>query len=135
MNRVPVAPERVGRSVTASPGKSARWRRPGFGDRRPPVFDRAFSASRLLCAFFKKRERKKFQNSNFFQLTFSQIARLKKTLIRWLSQLFEGPYDASYVEQRRRVGLKHVQIGLAQVYTEVDSRHLLEQYRKAHPRA
>jgi len=46
-----------------------------------------------------------------------QIARLKKTLIRWLDELFSGSYGQDYVERRWRVGYRHVEIGLLQVYT------------------
>jgi two-component system NtrC family sensor kinase len=46
-----------------------------------------------------------------------QIARLKKTLVRWLEELFSGCYDRDYVERRWRVGFRHVEIGLIQVYT------------------
>jgi signal transduction histidine kinase len=46
-----------------------------------------------------------------------QIARLKKTLIRWLEELFSGCYGRDYVERRWRVGFRHVEIGLDQVYT------------------
>ena len=47
----------------------------------------------------------------------AQIDRLKQTLINWLRQLFAGSYDESYVTRRWRVGLKHVEIGLSQIYT------------------
>ena len=46
-----------------------------------------------------------------------QISRLKKTLVNWLVELFSGSYDRDYVERRWRVGLRHVEIGLNQVYT------------------
>jgi PAS domain S-box-containing protein len=46
-----------------------------------------------------------------------QILRLKQTLNRWLAELFTGLYDEQYVERRWRVGLRHVEIGLPQVYT------------------
>jgi signal transduction histidine kinase len=46
-----------------------------------------------------------------------QIARLKQTLKQWLAELFSGRYDRDYVERRWRVGLRHVEIGLDQVYT------------------
>jgi signal transduction histidine kinase len=46
-----------------------------------------------------------------------QINRLKKSLKRWLAELFSGNYDRDYVERRWRVGYKHVEIGLNQVYT------------------
>jgi len=48
-----------------------------------------------------------------------QIARLKGSLIRWIHELLTGPYDAGYVERRSRVGQRHVEIGLDQVYTNV----------------
>ena len=47
----------------------------------------------------------------------AQIARLKETLGRWLAELFSGPYDQAYVARRWRVGLRHVEIGLPQIYT------------------
>ena len=46
-----------------------------------------------------------------------QIARLKQSLIRWLEELLSGPYDKEYVVRRWRVGRRHVEIGLDQVYT------------------
>jgi signal transduction histidine kinase len=46
-----------------------------------------------------------------------QISRLKKSLHRWLEELFSGRYDRDYVERRWRVGFRHVEIGLDQVYT------------------
>lgn len=46
-----------------------------------------------------------------------QILRLKGTLIRWLEDLFSGNYDEAYVTRRWRVGYRHVEIGLDQVYT------------------
>lgn len=49
----------------------------------------------------------------------AQIARLKQTLRGWLHDLFTGPYDRDYVVRRWRVGWRHVEIGLDQVYTNV----------------
>lgn len=49
----------------------------------------------------------------------AQIARLKKSLMIWLDQLFSGVYDQKYVMQRLQVGRRHVEIGLDQVYTNV----------------
>ncbi|MBX9579375.1 MAG: hypothetical protein K2X87_03625 [Gemmataceae bacterium] len=46
-----------------------------------------------------------------------QVARLKGTLLAWLRELLSGPYDREYVERRWRVGWRHVEIGLDQVYT------------------
>jgi signal transduction histidine kinase len=46
-----------------------------------------------------------------------QISRLKKSLKAWLSELFSGEYNQEYVDRRWRVGYRHVEIGLDQVYT------------------
>jgi signal transduction histidine kinase len=48
-----------------------------------------------------------------------QIHRLKGTLVQWIHELFAGRYDADYVSRRWRVGWRHVEIGLDQVYTNV----------------
>jgi signal transduction histidine kinase len=48
-----------------------------------------------------------------------QIMRLKGTLLQWLRELLRGPYDAHYVARRWKVGWRHVEIGLNQVYTNV----------------
>jgi signal transduction histidine kinase len=49
----------------------------------------------------------------------AQVARLKGTLLRWLRDLLAGPYDKEYVARRWKVGWRHVEIGLDQVYTNV----------------
>lgn len=46
-----------------------------------------------------------------------QVARLKGTLLTWLRELLAGPFDREYVDRRWRVGWRHVEIGLDQVYT------------------
>lgn len=48
-----------------------------------------------------------------------QIERLKGTLLGWIQGLFSGQYDSTYVYRRWRVGWRHVEIGLDQVYTNV----------------
>jgi signal transduction histidine kinase len=48
-----------------------------------------------------------------------QVERLKRTLRLWIGDLFSGCYDAEYVERRWRVGLRHTEIGLDQVYCNV----------------
>jgi PAS domain S-box-containing protein len=48
-----------------------------------------------------------------------QVERLKGTLIQWLRELLSGRYDEAYVARRWRVGWRHVEIGLDQVYTNV----------------
>lgn len=47
----------------------------------------------------------------------AQIDRLKGTLLAWLGELLAGQYDAAYVQRRWRVGWRHVEIGLDQVFT------------------
>jgi len=49
----------------------------------------------------------------------AQIERLKGTLRAWLAELVAGKYDADYVVRRWRVGWRHVEIGLDQVFTNV----------------
>jgi len=49
----------------------------------------------------------------------AQIARLKQSLIQWVRELLSGPYDREYVLRRWRVGRRHVEIGLDQVFTNV----------------
>lgn len=46
-----------------------------------------------------------------------QIARLKHSLETWLEELFAGTYDETYVQRRSKVGKRHVEIGLEQIYT------------------
>lgn len=48
-----------------------------------------------------------------------QIERLKRTLIQWLRELFTGDYGQDYLLRRWRVGWRHVEIGLDQLYTNV----------------
>lgn len=45
-----------------------------------------------------------------------QIDRLKASLELWLSDALEAKYDAAFVEKRRQIGRKHVEIGLDQIY-------------------
>src|SRR5438045_2050592 len=47
----------------------------------------------------------------------AQVQRLKGTLLNWLDELLAGNYDRGYVARRWRVGWRHVEIGLDQVYT------------------
>src|SRR5262245_58287556 len=47
----------------------------------------------------------------------AQVERLKGTLLNWLRELLRGPYDSAYVQRRWRVGWRHVEIGLDQVFT------------------
>jgi signal transduction histidine kinase len=49
----------------------------------------------------------------------AQVERLKQTLRGWLRELFCGQYDSAYAVRRWKVGRRHVEIGLDQVYTNV----------------
>lgn len=49
----------------------------------------------------------------------AQVERLKTTLLGWLGDLFSGSYDADYVQRRWRVGLRHAEIGLDQIFCNV----------------
>jgi signal transduction histidine kinase len=49
----------------------------------------------------------------------AQIERLQGTLIQWIRDLLSGVYDEAYVTRRWRVGWRHVEIGLEQVFTNV----------------
>ena len=46
----------------------------------------------------------------------AQVGRLKLTLLQWICELFSGNYDDDYVHRRWRVGRRHVEIGLDQVF-------------------
>ncbi len=48
-----------------------------------------------------------------------QIERLKGTLLAWIRELFGGDYSAAYFGRRWRVGYRHVEIGLSQMYTNL----------------
>ncbi len=48
-----------------------------------------------------------------------QIERLKKTLLNWIQEFFDGNFDRDYVTSRWQVGRRHVMIGLDQTYANV----------------
>jgi PAS domain S-box-containing protein len=45
-----------------------------------------------------------------------QIQRLKRSLVRWMQRLCDGPHDESYYVERAKIGRVHVKIGLPQRY-------------------
>jgi signal transduction histidine kinase len=49
----------------------------------------------------------------------AQIERLKSSLTVWLHELFSGATDSAYLDARRQVGKRHVDIGLPPSYTNV----------------
>src|SRR5690349_17892436 len=46
----------------------------------------------------------------------AQIARLKTTLVDWMSTGLLGPLDEAFYDRRSRIGRRHVVIGLPQEY-------------------
>jgi two-component system sensor histidine kinase HydH len=52
----------------------------------------------------------------------AQLAGLKRTLRRWLEELFCGPHDEAYWQRRAQIGRVHVRIGLPQsfMFTAMD---------------
>jgi signal transduction histidine kinase len=64
----------------------------------------------LVAAFYEalgqnQRTRQVFEGPE-------QVERLRKMLYRWLDEVFTGPYDERYFEQRLRIGRVHVDVGL-----------------------
>jgi signal transduction histidine kinase len=60
-----------------------------------------------------------------------QLERLKASLLRWLGEVFRGPYDAAYYEKRRLIGIAHVRVGLSQVYVFGAMSHIRRQLETA----
>ena len=46
----------------------------------------------------------------------AQIARLQRSLVRWMGRLFSGTYDEAYFEETAEIGRVHVRVGLPQRY-------------------
>ena len=46
----------------------------------------------------------------------AQVIRLKKTLRRWIGDLCSGRHDDLYVQDRWRIGIRHAEIGLDEIY-------------------
>ncbi|MGE0124480.1 MAG: protoglobin domain-containing protein [Dehalococcoidia bacterium] len=70
-----------------------------------------------------------------------QIARLRQSLQHWARGLFAGVYDEAYADQRLKIGLRHVALGLPQRYVlgaihVVDTflRHVLTEALSEHGR-
>ena len=69
---------------------------------------------RVVDAFYQRILEHKAARS-VFQNEF-QMKRLRVTLGRWLGELFEGPWERTYYEQRFLIGKMHVQVKLPQRY-------------------
>src|SRR5688572_7943810 len=46
----------------------------------------------------------------------AQIARLQRSLVRWMERLLSGTYDDAYLEETAKIGRVHVKVGLPQRY-------------------
>ncbi len=46
----------------------------------------------------------------------AQIARLQRSLVRWMDRLLSGTYDEAYFEETANIGRVHVKVGLPQRY-------------------
>jgi signal transduction histidine kinase len=55
----------------------------------------------------------------------AQVERLKGSLRRWLNEVFVGPHDDVYASLRRKIGRRHVQVGLPDRYM-FTAMHLIE---------
>jgi signal transduction histidine kinase len=81
-----------------------------------PLIERGIAA--LVADFYEEIQRHP-EAAKVITGGAAQIERLKGTLTVWIHDLFTGPYDKEYVARRWRVGWRHVEIGLDQVYTNV----------------
>lgn len=61
----------------------------------------------------------------------AQQARMEEQLLLWLGELFSGVYDREYVQRRWRVGLRHVDLGLNQIYTSASMARLRRGLQRA----
>lgn len=55
----------------------------------------------------------------------AQVERLKRTLVIWLREVFQGPHDAAYASRREAIGRRHVEVGLPDRYM-FTAMHLIE---------
>lgn len=55
-----------------------------------------------------------------------RVEQLKQTHIRWLMSLFAGEYEQPYFEERWRIGLTHVRVGIPPWWVEAVTSFLRE---------
>lgn len=55
-----------------------------------------------------------------------RVERLKQTHRRWLASLFSGAYEQPYFEERWRIGLTHVRVGIPPWWVEAVTSYLRE---------
>jgi signal transduction histidine kinase len=72
----------------------------------------------LIADFYAEVERHP-EARRVFTGGMEQVHRLQTGLTNWLTELFSGQYDQKYVEGRWRIGFRHVEIGLNQVYVNM----------------
>ncbi|MBK8264870.1 MAG: hypothetical protein IPK80_26480 [Nannocystis sp.] len=53
-----------------------------------------------------------------------QVDRLKRTHTRWMGELFAGEYGEAYFENRWKIGLAHVRVGVKPWYVEAVTSYL-----------
>jgi len=58
------------------------------------------------------------------------VGQLKGTLVKWMGELFSGPWDEAYVNRRARIGRVHVEIALPQHYM-ITAMNLVRQLLRA----
>lgn len=56
-----------------------------------------------------------------------KLDRLKRTHARWFEELFDGEYGEAYFQNRWRVGLAHVRVGLSNRWVDVVMTHVHEE--------
>src|SRR6188768_1238319 len=79
-----------------------------FGPAAEPQFER-------IAAEFYDRIREHEEAHAVFTGE-EQIMRLRRSLVRWMKRLCDGPHDEAYFQERAKIGRVHVRIGLPQRY-------------------
>ncbi len=77
-----------------------------------PIF--AESGHAITDTFYAKLE----QNPETAALIAGRVAALKATHNRWMTELFAGDYGDTYLENRWKIGLVHVRVGVSPHWVE-----------------
>lgn len=80
----------------------------GFRDAAAPHFER------IAQEFYDRIRRHEEAHAVFTGE--AQIARLQRSLVRWLERVFSGTYDEAYFVETTAIGRVHVKVGLPQRY-------------------
>ncbi len=78
---------------------------------------------RIIDMFYDEIQR--HPDSNAVLESPAQVERLKGSLRLWLNEVFLGPHDDAYAALRRKIGRRHVQVGLPDRYM-FTAMHLIE---------